>query len=82
MLIYKGIQVFFLGFYIINSYDSSYSLLLKVLSLTLYPSLYEEILFRFIAIGAIKSFNLDDIKTNIIQSLLFGLTHIFTYLLG
>lgn len=82
ILIYKGIQVFFLGFDIINSYDSSWSLLLKVLSLTLYPSLYEEILFRFIAIGAIKSFDLDDITTNIIQSLLFGLIHIFTYLLG
>lgn len=82
ILIYKGIQVFFFGFDIINSYDSPRSLLLKVLALTFYPSLYEEILFRFIAIGALKSFNLDDITTNIIQSLLFGLTHIFTYLLG
>ena len=44
-----------------------------------YPAMYEEILFRNFSISTLKTFCINPIYINIIQSIIFGLTHITLY---
>lgn len=44
-----------------------------------YPAIFEELLYRGFLISGLKSFGLADWKCNIIQSILFGIMHIFGF---
>lgn len=45
----------------------------------LYPGIFEELLYRGLLISGLKSFGLSDEKTNILQAVLFGLSHFISF---
>lgn len=52
---------------------------LSVLYHSLYPGLIEEVIYRGFLISGLKGMGLNDWKCNIIQAILFGIMHVFSY---
>jgi membrane protease YdiL (CAAX protease family) len=46
---------------------------------SLHPGVFEEVLYRGLLISGLKGFGLKDEQTNIIQAIIFGITHVISF---
>ncbi|WP_446899646.1 lysostaphin resistance A-like protein [Clostridium sp. LBM24168] len=57
-------------------YMKPLTLIKNVLKTAIYPAFYEELVFRGILISGLLALKIEDWKINILQALIFGITHI------
>lgn len=72
-------QLYYYGLWILKykNFTNITDYLINVANALIFNAGFEELVFRGFAFAAIKSFELSDTKSNIIQSILFGLIHLY-----
>ena len=82
-VVYFGIRVLVLGEDGLRYYSEyNENLLIQILSgliIIIYPAFFEEIAYRGFFMSALLSYNIDIKKINMIQAIVFGLTHFSLY---
>jgi membrane protease YdiL (CAAX protease family) len=53
-------------------------LIIRMIRKSLYPGVFEEVLYRGLLISGLKGFGFKDEHTNIIQAIIFGITHVIS----
>lgn len=72
-------QLYYDGLWILKykNFSNVTDYMIDVVNTLIFNAGCEELVFRGFGFAAIKSFELSDVKANIIQSILFGLTHLY-----
>jgi membrane protease YdiL (CAAX protease family) len=52
---------------------------IKFVRKSLHPGVFEEVLYRGLLISGLEGFGLKDEHTNIIQAIIFGITHVISF---